>query len=314
MLKRDLQAILLGLGDDVDDARDRIRSVDRGSAVLQHLDALDGGLRDRVEIHRAGHTRRRRGVHEAHRVDHHQRALGLEVAQIDLGGAGTDAAAILRIAEIARAVVLGIEAAAGTRQALQHVGDRGKARLVDIRLVHERDRRGLIESVVADARSGDDDLVVRGGGRRPAGATDRCLRGLRDDRLGKRAGERRGCDGTAVKPLSHIMTPLYAGARHLGAGSKRLLPKHPCNLMVTGAKSCFKSVTESLVAGKPRSGAGRPRRDFAIDRLDTPQSAFIKSTWPRYRHQRKSRSALNGHGMIMTWRLSGDCSTPRPLS
>ena len=98
---------------------------------------------------------RRRAVNEAQAVDEHQGALRAEVAEVDLGRAGADAAAVRRIAEVAGVVELAVEAAAGARQALKHVVDRVEAGLGDVRLVDEYARGIEVERVAADARPGD---------------------------------------------------------------------------------------------------------------------------------------------------------------
>jgi hypothetical protein len=82
--------------DDVDDARDRVRAVDRRRAILEDLDAVDHGERDRVEVGRRGDTAGRRAVDPAHAVDQHEHALGAEVAQVGLDRAGADAATVRR--------------------------------------------------------------------------------------------------------------------------------------------------------------------------------------------------------------------------
>ena len=67
--------------------------------------------------------------------------LRAEVAQVDLGRARADAAAVGRIAEVAGVVELAVEAAGRAREALQHVVDRVETGLRDVLLVDERDRR-----------------------------------------------------------------------------------------------------------------------------------------------------------------------------
>ena len=102
-------------------------------------------------------------------VDQHQRPLRREIAQVDLGRTGADAGAVRRAADIAGIVDLGVEAAAGAGQALQHIGDRAEAGPRDGGFVDRHDRLVLVERVAADTRSGNDDVVGRacaiGGGR-----------------------------------------------------------------------------------------------------------------------------------------------------
>jgi hypothetical protein len=90
------EALLLADGDDVDDSGDRIRAVDRGGAGLEHLDPLDHAFGDGVQIGRARHAARRGAVDVAQAVEKDEGPLRTEIAQVDLGRAGTDAAAIGR--------------------------------------------------------------------------------------------------------------------------------------------------------------------------------------------------------------------------
>ena len=163
----DVEAVLAAAGDDVDDAGNGVRAVDRRGARLEHLDPLDHALGDRVEVDRAGHAARRGAVDVAQAVDEDEHAARAEIAQVDLGRAGADAAAVGRVAEIAAIVEPAVERAARARQALQHLGGGGEAGAVDVGAVDEGDRLGLVERVAADARAGDDDgraALVRGGG------------------------------------------------------------------------------------------------------------------------------------------------------
>src|SRR5690606_9883332 len=113
------EAFLILFGDDVDDAGDRVRTVDRRCAVLQDFDSLNDARRDRVEVSRSRHARSRRAVHPAKTVDQNKRSSGTEIAKVDFSRPGADAAAVRRVSEIAGRVDLGVEAAAGSRQALQ---------------------------------------------------------------------------------------------------------------------------------------------------------------------------------------------------
>src|SRR5690606_30578050 len=71
----DVAALHVLPGDDVDHAGDGIRAVDRRGTVLQHLDAVDQGERNGVEVHRRAHARARGLVDPADAVDQHQHAL-----------------------------------------------------------------------------------------------------------------------------------------------------------------------------------------------------------------------------------------------
>ena len=79
-----------------------------------------------------GTPRGRRTVDVADPVDEHEHAPRAQIAQVDLSRASADAAAVGRIAEVARIVELAVEAAARAWQALKHVGDRVEAGLGDV--------------------------------------------------------------------------------------------------------------------------------------------------------------------------------------
>ena len=83
--RRGLHALQTGLGDDVDHAGDRVRAVDGRRAVLEHLDALDHGDRDHVQVD--GAVGAGTAVDDAAAVEQHQGAVDAQTAQIDLGRA-----------------------------------------------------------------------------------------------------------------------------------------------------------------------------------------------------------------------------------
>ena len=149
------EPVLLLLGDDVDDAGDRIGTVQRRGAVLQDLDAVDDAGRNRVEIDRRGNARRGRFIDPAQTVDQHQRALGAEVAQRDGRRTGTDAAAVRRKTEVAGGIEFGIERRAADRQLLENVADRSEAGLRDVFRGDRQDGRLALELGLPDARAGD---------------------------------------------------------------------------------------------------------------------------------------------------------------
>ena len=74
--------------DHVDDAGNRVRSVERPGAVAQHFDALDRADRDRVEVHRRsaatdlGARVDQRAVVAPLAVDQHQHLIGAEATQL----------------------------------------------------------------------------------------------------------------------------------------------------------------------------------------------------------------------------------------
>src|SRR5207249_313811 len=105
----DLEALEFLARDDVDHARDGIGAVDRGGSVLEHLDVIDDREGNGVEVGAAADTGGRRLIDPPQPVHHHQRALGIEVAQIDLGGAGADAATVRGVAEVTGGVEFLVE-------------------------------------------------------------------------------------------------------------------------------------------------------------------------------------------------------------
>ena len=94
----------------------------------------------------AGNAAAAGAVDEAQAVDQHQRALGAEIAQVDLGRTGADAAAVGRIAEVAGIVDLGVQATAGAGQTLQDVGDRGQAGPGERRLIDDDDGARFVQA------------------------------------------------------------------------------------------------------------------------------------------------------------------------
>src|SRR5207253_9678922 len=108
-LRGRLEAVLLLAGDDVDDARNRVRPVNRRGAALQDLDPLDHAFWNGVEIDRTRHAAGRGAVHEAQSIDEHEDAARAQIAQVDFGRAGANAAAVGRIAEIAAVVEATVE-------------------------------------------------------------------------------------------------------------------------------------------------------------------------------------------------------------
>src|SRR5690606_37422729 len=95
-LRAQLHALVVAAGDDVHHAGDGVGAVQRGGAVLQHLDALDDGQRDGVEVGGRADAGGGGLVDPAHAIDQHQHALGAEVTQVDLRRTGTDAGTVGR--------------------------------------------------------------------------------------------------------------------------------------------------------------------------------------------------------------------------
>src|SRR5262249_2121814 len=143
-----LGAVVLLAGDDVDDAGDRVRAVDRRAAVLQHLDALDGGRRDRVEIDAGRGAEAAR--HHALAVHEDERARDAEAAEVDAGRAvgAVGRAAVVEL-EVRRVALLG--------HALEEVTEGELAAVLPLLPRHDGDRRGGVEVLAAEAGAGDDD-------------------------------------------------------------------------------------------------------------------------------------------------------------
>ena len=248
-LGRGAEPLLLRYGNDVDHARDRVRPVERRGARLKHFDPVDHVRGDGVEIDRRGNAAGAGAVDEPEAVDQHQGALGAEVAKVDFGRAGADAAAVGRVADVARIVDLRIEPARGARQALQHVGDRRQAGLVDVGLVDIDDRRIEVERVAANARAGDDDLALVGG----RGRGRRCgrLRHVgRRQRALRRGGTRhrqckQGRTGFQNRRTAHGYSPISvcapadpSGDNALSEGGKATLTVHRATLIPQVRHKC----------------------------------------------------------------------------
>ena len=80
-----LEAFEVVLHDEVDDARDRVSTVNSGSAAGQYLNAFDQRRRDGVDVHRLGAGRAR---YVASAVDQHQGTLGAHAAKLQYGLTG----------------------------------------------------------------------------------------------------------------------------------------------------------------------------------------------------------------------------------
>src|SRR5690606_15135306 len=124
VVQLDVAALHVPAGDDVDHAGDGVGAVDRRGAVLQHLDAVDQGERNGVDVDRRTHAGCRGFSDPAEAVDQHQHALGAEVALVDRGRARAHAAAVGREADVAAGVAHGVEAGNAGGQVLGDVGER----------------------------------------------------------------------------------------------------------------------------------------------------------------------------------------------
>ena len=126
--------------DHVDHAGDRVGTVDRRRAVLQHFDPLDRSGRDRVEIDRAAETC---ATDPATTVHQHESAVGAEVAQADTGFA------------VAAVVEGAVERRTVRGEVLDHVTDGGEALRCDIFAAQREHRLRGLNVGALDARTRD---------------------------------------------------------------------------------------------------------------------------------------------------------------
>ena len=134
----------------VDDARHRVRAIDRRRAVQQHLDTVDQRRWDQADVgrHRRAFDARRR---HAAIVDQHQRARRIEIAQIDRRNAGT-----AHRDERARHRSVDLHAVRGAHR-LQDLRGVDEAEFARLRAVDHLQGRGAVEGRLAQARARDDD-------------------------------------------------------------------------------------------------------------------------------------------------------------
>ena len=144
----DLQPAEVLAGDEVGHAADGVRAVGGRSAVLQHLDPADGRLRQEVGVGLV--------AGEALAVQEHQGPLGAEAADVD------GAAAVTALG-VGRELVGVAQHRAGDGQGLDDVEDGGRAALLQVFLVQDRDRDGGILGRTLDEGAGDDDFLDRVG-------------------------------------------------------------------------------------------------------------------------------------------------------
>ena len=181
----DLCALVVALGDEVDHAADRVGAVDRRCAVAQHLDALDRGERDGVEVDRAA-LQAMGG--DAAPVEQHQRGVGALAAEVGARHAVVAAQGVLHDAGVAGEVVGPV---AGDVEVHQQLLGGGDALGIDLLLGDRGDGQRLLDLDALDARTGDGHLVE---------GLDRGLGVLRPGLLGhggQRGGGERGQQGGA---------------------------------------------------------------------------------------------------------------------
>ena len=150
-LGAELETVIVAAQDEVDDARDRVRTVNRRVAARDDVDAFDQVVRDGIDVGRHGIVQNV-GGNVAAAVDQDQRALGAEAAKIEqVKTRDTDAEARVLLGE--RAAQLG--------QVVQRVADVGLTLLEKAFAGDRGDRHGRFEVRTADARAGDDNRPFR---------------------------------------------------------------------------------------------------------------------------------------------------------
>ena len=142
----ELQPFEIFLQDEVDHARDRVRSIDRRGTAGQHVDALQQRCRDDARVLAVLRA-------QALAVDQHQRALEAQAAQLDALAPVGIVIGLLRVRR-------------DLRQAVQHVLDVHRGLCADVGGGHRGDRRGGGDVGADDARARHDDIATRLRGRR----------------------------------------------------------------------------------------------------------------------------------------------------
>ena len=149
---RSLKAVQVRAGDDVHNAGDGVRTIDRRSTVLQDFDALDHGLRDDVQVdglNLAARTSRA----DATAVQQDQGPLGTQAAQRHR----VDAAAAF--GHEAGQLVVQLIGARGDRRLLEQFGGIDHAFQGRLFAGDHLNGRGRREFVTTQARTGDDNVL-----------------------------------------------------------------------------------------------------------------------------------------------------------
>jgi hypothetical protein len=148
--QRQLALVVVLAGDEVHHAAHGVGAVHGRGAVTQHLDALDGGEGDAVQVHRDRAADGAEGVAgQTPTVEQHQGAVGTQAAQVGVAGG---------VAGALRGV--GQHPGHG-RDAAQDVLDVGGAALLDLVAADDADRHGGLGRQALDGRAGDDDALER---------------------------------------------------------------------------------------------------------------------------------------------------------
>lgn len=150
-LRVDAEALEILLHDEVDDAGDRVRSIDRRCPTREDLDPLDQGRRDEVEVS----LRSPEGAprHHALAVDERQRARRTQSSQVDVGDT-TGAAWIGGLGEG--------EIPLDRRQAIEQGVYALRALGLELLVAHHLQGSRSRERRLANARAGDYDALQHG--------------------------------------------------------------------------------------------------------------------------------------------------------
>ena len=185
----DPDALIMVVEHDIDDARDRVRSVNGAGAVAKHLDPA--GRPDRKGIGVDGLDRdeilrlRARGRHHSAAVEKDEGVARAEIAQVDRG---IVAARVVEVAGGAGFLELDV---AGLRDRAEQIVTRKRTGRSDPILADHRHRQSAGRLCATDLASDDDDLLALGSG---AGLRIRglglLLAGLNRGRVGLGIGRR----------------------------------------------------------------------------------------------------------------------------
>ncbi len=141
-----LQPGVLGVENEVDDAGDRVRPVGCGGAAGDDFGALQQGLGHDVDVDGAVV----RGGHHAAAIEQHQCTVLTEIAHVEnrLAGIGSDAIVLRRI-----------DVAQKLRQLLECFDDVSRGDEVQLLGGHDGHGSGRVHAGIAQAGTGDGDLL-----------------------------------------------------------------------------------------------------------------------------------------------------------
>ena len=183
--------------DEVDHARDGVRTVDGRIAPGDDVDPLDQVVRDRVDVGRNGVVQDV-GGNVTTSVDQHQGARRAETAKVEQVETG-DADARARVGLVKGRAKLG--------KLVQRVADVAVALLKEAFADDRGDRNGRFEVGTTDARSGDDHFLAAAG------------RSLGGGRVGAAVGRGRGFDaGSGRDVISWVLRVARGLLRCLSGG------------------------------------------------------------------------------------------------